>query len=45
MKRVLALVGLSVVLSVAMTLLVTTVVKVVPRLLDHEEEVEVAIEA
>ena len=45
MKRVLALAGLSIVLSIVMTLLVTTVVKVVPRLMDHEEEVEVAIEA
>ena len=43
MKRVLALVGLSVVLSIATTVLVTTVVKVVPRLMDHEEEVEVTI--
>jgi hypothetical protein len=44
MKRMLALVGLSVALSIAMTVLVATIAKFGPRLMARDEEGEEAIE-
>jgi len=44
MKRMLALVGLSVAISIAMTVLVATIARFGPRLMARDEEAEEAIE-